>query len=139
MTLDDIKKRYDGIQSRMKKLGSDGCYFLCLCEIIEEVNGREVDLLKLVRECQDFGWIKDDYTVMNPTAILAYYTGHYYSMARVNIVPTVVHDNEFTIEKWYNPRTGYTHFKRRFVDTLKDSVTVKEGSVVEYYFFKISK
>ncbi len=50
-------------------------------------------------------------------------------------LPSVINDNQFTIEKWFNPRTKFTHFKRRFVDTLQSSVTVKEGKVIEYYIY----
>ena len=139
MTLEQIKNRYKGIQSDFKFLGSDGCYFLALCTIIEENTGKEVDLIKTVKECMEFDWIASDYTVKNPLALLAHYTGKYCTMAKINFLPSQVKDNEYTIEKWYNPRTGYTHFKRRFVDTLKDSVTVKEGYIQEYYFFKLGK
>lgn len=83
------------------------------------------------------GWLKEDYTCENSISILNSATEKKFSRRIVEKLPDVIKDNEFTVEKWYNPRTKYTHFKRRFVDTLKSSVTVKEGKIKEYYIYSI--
>lgn len=81
------------------------------------------------------GWLRTDYTCEDSLAILESATGKKFLRKIVDKLPAVVKDNEFTVEKWYNPRTKYIHFKRRFVDTLKSSITVKEGSIKEYYIY----
>ena len=34
-------------------LGSDGCYFICLCAIAEEITGKEIDLIKTAKRMID--------------------------------------------------------------------------------------
>ena len=34
-------------------LGSDGCYYTCLCAIAEEITGKEIDLLKTAKRMID--------------------------------------------------------------------------------------
>lgn len=34
-------------------LGSDGCYYICLCAIAEEITGKEIDLLKTAKKMID--------------------------------------------------------------------------------------
>lgn len=135
MTLEEIKVRYDGIQSRLKYIHEYGCLFLCLCEIIEEVTNAPCDIIRVVQESKARGWLEEDYTVSNSLAILNTFTKKEWKRKEVEKLPAKIKDNEFTIEKWYNPRTKYTHFKRRFVDTLVSSVTVKEGKIKEYYIY----
>lgn len=135
MTLDAIRKRYSGIQDMIRHIGTDGCYFLSLCTIIEEVSDKQADILEIVRVAIDNKWMKEDFYLLDPCAILRHFTKKNFKMKKIAELPSKINDNEYTIEKWYNERTGYTHFKRRFVDTLRSSVTVKEGYIKEYYFF----
>jgi hypothetical protein len=34
-------------------LGSDGCYFICLCAVAEEITGKEIDLIKTAKRMID--------------------------------------------------------------------------------------
>ena len=34
-------------------LGSDGCYYICLCAIAEEITGKEIDLVKTAKRMID--------------------------------------------------------------------------------------
>lgn len=34
-------------------LGSDGCYYICLCAIAEEITGKEIDLIKTAKKMID--------------------------------------------------------------------------------------
>ena len=135
MNLSQLKSRYIGIQSKLKSIGTDGCLFLCLCSIIEEVTGKPADIIGIVQESVARGWLADDYTVNNSLALLDAFTEKTWKRRAAAKLPDVIKDNEFTIEKWHNPRTGFTHFKRRFVDTLVSSVTVREGKIREYYIY----
>ena len=81
------------------------------------------------------GWLLKDFTVQNSLSLLSAFTGKVWKRKEVTNLPDVIKNNEFTIEKWFNPRTRFTHFKRRFTDTLVSSVTVKEGKIQEYYIY----
>lgn len=135
MDLSKIKSRYSGVQTRLKNISDYGCLFLALCTIIEEVTGKEADIIGIFQLSRQKGWLGADYTVEDSIAILNEYTGKSFKREIFETLPDTIRDNEFTIEKWFNPRTGYTHFKRRFVDTLLSSVTVKEGRIKEYYIY----
>lgn len=106
-----------------------------MCTIIEEITGKPADILMIIQESMAEGWLESDYTCKDSLAILERVTGRKFSRKIVTKLPDVINDNEFTIEKWHNSKTGYTHFKRRFVDSLKSSVTVKEGRIKEYYIY----
>lgn len=134
MNISQIKSRYKGIQSKLKDIGNDGCLFLCLCMIIEEATGKPADIFSIIQESMLKNWLAKDYTCNNSIAILNNFTGKKFKRVISVTLPEIT-DNQFSIEKWYNPRTGYTHFKRRFVDTLESSVTVKEGYIKEYYIY----
>ncbi len=133
--LTQIKKRYNGIQSLLSHIGTDGCYLLSLCTIIEEATAKEASILDIVRTAIDNKWMRTDFYILDPCAILRHFTKRNFKMKKLTELPSIIEDNEFTIEKWYNERTSFTHFRRRFVDTLKSSVTVKEGYITEYYLF----
>ncbi len=136
MNLSQIKSRYSGIQTKMKCIYDGGCLFFCLCTIIEEVTNMPCDICGLIQESTARGWLAPDFTVNDSLAILNCATGRVFKRIESPTLPPVVADNQFTIEKWYNPRTKFTHFKRRFVDTLQSSVTVKEGKIIEYYIYQ---
>jgi len=135
MNLSQIKTRYAGIQTRLKNISDYGCLFLCLCTIIEEVTGNYADIVNIVQESMAKKWLAEDYTVNDSIAILNAFTGKNFKRDIVKKLPDVIEDNQFTIEKWLNPKTKGNHFKRRFVDTLVSSVTVNTGYILEYYIY----
>lgn len=135
MNLSQIKTRYAGIQTRLKNISDYGCLFLCLCTIIEEVTGNYADIVNIVQESMAKKWLAEDYTVNDSIAILNAFTGKNFKRDIIKKLPDVIKDNQFTIEKWLNPKTKGNHFKRRFVDTLVSSVTVSTGNIVEYYIY----
>lgn len=135
MNISQLKSRYTGIQTKLEKISSDGCLFLCLCSIIEEVTGLPCDIIGIVQESMAKKWLEKDFSVADSLSLLNEYTGKRFRRVEVTKLPEIIRDNEFTIEKWFNPRTGFTHFKRRFADTLSSSVTAKEGYIKEYYIY----
>ena len=135
MNLSQLKSRYAGIQTKLDRIGESGCLFLVLCTIIEEVTGYPVDLIGVVQESMARGWLLKDFSVKDSLSLLSAFTGKVWKRTEVEKLPDVIKDNEFTVEKWFNPRTRFTHFKRRFTDTLESSVTVKEGKVQGYYIY----
>ena len=130
-----IQARYQGVQTYMDHISSSGCLFLALCTIIEEFTGYPADVIGIIQESMAKGWLAKDFTVKDSLSLLKAFTGRTWFRKEVKKLPDTIQDNEFTIEKWFNPRTRFTHFKRRFVDTLVSSTTVKEGSIQEYYIY----
>lgn len=133
MTQDEIRKRYSGIQTFL----TDGCYFLSLCSIAEECTGIRVDILDAISHSVTHGWATSDAFINEPCKILKYLTGGKTEW-RLDVEPKVpekVPEEMYVVLKYFNTRTGYTHFKRRYVDTLQDSRTVAEGKIISCYCF----
>lgn len=133
-----VTSRYENIQTFLTHIDTDGCYFLTLLSIAEEFNKVKVDLIDAIWLARGRNLITDDYTVNDAPALLTALTGHKWVMYRVDTLPKVIADNEYTVAVWYNPRTKYKHFRRRYFDTLVSSVTVKEGSIAYYHLFRVS-
>ena len=131
MTLDEIKHRWSGLQTTWK----DGCYFFALLTIAEEVTGKRIDLVTVTRMMLDKGFLNTDGYVSNPCAMLKELTGRTFRHDICSFLPDAILSNMYTIEKWVNPKTKFTHFKRRFVDTLLNSKTIAEGHIDCYYIF----
>ena len=129
MDLELIKKKWEGGQSVWK----EGCYFFSLLTTADEL-GIKYDLIHFTRFCLNQNLITADGTVRDAEELLYALTGRRFKRTIVKEIP-LMKQNMYSIEKWYNERTGYTHFRRRFVDTVKDSVTVKEGKLMCYYIF----
>ena len=132
----NVKKRYEGIQTVFEKAGESACLFLSLLSIAEEYTGLPVDFIVAYRKCIDLGLIEKDFFCNDQEKILYEFTGKKWNKTIVKELPNPVSENTFTVEKWHNDRTGFTHFRRRGFDTLKSSVTVKEGKIVEYYCYE---
>lgn len=135
VTRNTIKIRYEGIQSLLKNISSGGCLFLCLLTIIEEVTGEVADVFDIIQISMKSHWLTPEFEVKNSIAILETFTDKIWARREVPALPNVINDNEFTIERWFNPNTKLEHFKRRFVDTWFDSKTVREGFLKEYYIY----
>lgn len=131
------KERYNGIQTVFEKAGESGCLFLSLLSIAEEYTGLPVDFIVAYRKCIDLGLIEKDFFCNNQEKILYTFTGKKWKKTVLKELPSPVPENMFTVEKWHNDRTGFTHFRRRSFDTLKNSITVKEGKIVEYYCYSV--
>lgn len=142
----DIRAKYKGIQSKMKDsakefslLGDYGCLFLCICSIAEEYNqdfktGKQLDIMSFWLQCRSKGLIGEEFFCKDQTEMLKLATGVEWSKSVVEQLGTVK-DNQYTVEKWFNKETGFTHFKRRWGDTLRSSRTVNEGNIIEYYVY----
>lgn len=133
----NILDRYSGIQDVMKMVGSDGCHFLTLCSIAEEYLNKPIDLIGLIRHCQSKRWITNDFWVKNDgTPILNYLTNKKWTRKEVDKLP-VIRDNDYTEAIYYNPNTGFHHYRRRGIDTLSYSITVRDGYIEKYYIYTV--
>lgn len=133
----NVQERYNGIQTAMKNAGESACLFLSLLSIAEEYTGLPVDFIVAYRKCIELGLIDKDFYCKNQEKMLYELTSKKWNKTIVKELPDLVPENMFTIEKWYNPRTDFTHFKRRAFDTLENSVTTREGKIVEYYCYSV--
>lgn len=131
----NTKERYNGIQTVFEKAGKSACLFLSLLSIAEEYTGLPVDFIVAYRKCIELGLIEKDFFCKDQEKILYEFTGKKWKKTILKELPNPVPKNMYTVEKWFNKRTGFTHFKRRGWDTLESSVTVKEGNIVEYYCY----
>ena len=128
---DTIKKRYEGAQTFLK----DGCYFLSLMSIAEEVTGKPIDILEAIYYCVNRNYCRRDAWINNPCLILEAFTGKKWKLSKSPKLPAVVPDEMYTVEKW--ELNGGNHFRRRYMDTVIASNTVANGRFVEYYLFEI--
>jgi len=131
MTQNAIERRYKGVQTFL----TEGCLFLSLCSIAEQVANMHIDILSAIQYAKAEGWIdaNNDMTKASQCALLGFLTGKKWHREELTALPNPVPDEMYTVEKWLNPKNGFTHFRRRFVDTVADSVTVKMGKLVSYY------
>lgn len=129
------KDRYTDLQTVLGKCGSSGCLFLCLCSIAEEQTGYPVDLINIIKVSLKEGWLREDFYIRDSLAILEYLTGKIWTRRTVPSLPPVVPANDYTVAIYHNDRTGFTHYKRRGYDTLRNSITVKEGTLMSYYVY----
>ncbi len=123
---------YDGLQTKLNN--EDACHFLCLCSIAHESTGHPVDVLGTITKVHR-RWMESDYFVTNALAILEMLTRHKWTMRKESTLPSIIKDNEYTELLWENPKTGRQHFTRRYVDTVKNSKTVRDGYVKEYRIY----
>lgn len=135
----NIKERYNGIQTVFEKAGDYACLFLSLLSIAEEYTGLPVDFIVAYRKCIELGLIEKDFYCNDQEKMLYELTGKKWKKTVVKELPDLVPENMYTVEKWHNDRTGFTHFKRRGFDTLENSATVKEGKIIEYYCYSVEE
>lgn len=129
--------RYEGLQSRLEGIDSDGCFFLALCSIAEEMLGTPIDLIDAVNLCYSNKLIIDKYTVQDAPMILNLLTGKQWTVDKViSLDNIIIGDHDYTIAVYENPLNGIRHFRRRYVDTLTSSKTVAMNNIVEYRIYR---
>lgn len=151
MNANKIRDKYIGIQTKLmlskdelSKMGDYGCLFLCLCSIAEEYNESthsrfRVDIIADYLACRENGWIDDEFYVLDGTAVLKHLTGAEWTRSVVKSLPENIAGGTYTVERWHNPSTGFTHFRRRWGDTLAFSNTVLNGHLEAYYCYSCKK
>ena len=137
-----VKERYEGLQTLFLQAHTDGCHFLTLCSIADEYrynhNMDYIDIIWAIRICTSKGLLKNDFYVNDDgTKILSLLTnGKKWTRNDVVSLPPIGY-NDYTEAVYYNPRTHFKHFRRRYFDTLSDSVTVKEGQIIQYRIYTV--
>lgn len=131
----NVKARYSGIQSILLACGKEGCLFLSLLSIAEEVAGKSFDLIDVINNAFELRCISSNFYVKDSLLLLNILTGKNWKRRIVKTLPEVIKENEFTIAKYFNPNTGYFHFRRRGFDSIINSITVRDGIIKEYYIY----
>lgn len=131
--------KVNGLQDVLKRIGTDGCYFM---SFVAGMNNGEVDLNDLVGyyySLRDKNLIDKNCTVLDNKEFGKYF-GYKYSYCpyseNINIDITKA---DIVIAEYFNPRTNYTHFVLQIncknYDSLEDSKTVKEGYIKSLRLF----
>lgn len=124
-------RNYNGIQTKLETISKYGCYLLSIASHFN-YDGDIVELYDVLLEKK---YIAEDCTILNPDEIAWEISGVKYNCFKVTELPKL-NDGDWYVECWHNKRTGLTHFKLPDTDTLKNSVTVKEGNIIGYRYFK---
>lgn len=139
-----VKERYEGLQTLFLKAHESSCHFLTLCSIADEYRHDHslpyIDLIEAIRTCVSKGLIDGEFYVKDDgTNILSLLTdGKKWTRKDVETLGQI-NDNDYTEAVYYNPRTQFKHFRRRYFDTLSDSITVKEGSIIQYRIYTVQE
>ena len=130
MTLNQVCGKWTGIQTFLK----DACYFMCLCTIADELDSK-YDFIDAINMCIDRGWMRGDGYIVDALSVLWQLTGRQFKLEKLDCVPDKVKESQFTVLKYR--RGDITHFRRRFVDTVVNSQTVKYGKLEKVYLFEV--
>lgn len=139
-----MREKYKGIQDKLKAIGKDGCYFLALHSIVADVINEDITcyIVRDYNELVDNRLLQEDCTVLDSGMCLQYLLD-IYAPGKYNILyhyetflPEKLEANQYSIVEYYH--NGVTHFRRRDVDTLKNSVTVAKGKKYSYRIFAVN-
>lgn len=138
MKITDIK----AIQDLANCVGTDGCYFICLCAVAEKITGKEIDVLRSAWEA--IGLKLVDYDLKRPRA----YKNKMFVFDADKVLEMLGCDGYY-IEKvdalskdydgYYIVRytlEGSTHFILPDYNSITYSNTVANGRKSKYYLVK---
>lgn len=124
----------NNIQKKLKTIGSEGCYFLC---ILQACNVPDERIISIYDYCVKNKWMLEDCYIENPDAIVKFLLKKAVFCYKSDKVET---DALFCIARYYNDRTKYSHFvlvtDDGIWDPLGTSVTVTEGHIADYRIFR---
>lgn len=128
-------------------MGANGCYFICLCKLGEEITKNEVDYLRIAEKAINHGYIdfnkkdfedKNNFYVRQPWGVLELITGESWNV-RKEVGIYDAKDNEYEVWFWATSQTnadkGIGHFTTVNDNLLQKSITVKKGKVYSKRIF----
>jgi hypothetical protein len=134
----------EGAQDFIRTVGEEGCYALTLCKIAEVEGYLNIPVyktLKAIVKGVSEGCIKEDMTVLDGAMFLRHITGESWTKEYKDAGYKPV-KGDYLIAEWFNKRTGKTHFTLEYPvkwNSLKDSVTVREGVIRSYRLYRVKK
>ena len=114
-----IKARYENLQQIALNCSKYGCFFCSLLSIIEEYTGKELDIIDSYHKCINSKVMNDDFLVLDKVKLLELFTIDYVHFRQSKNINEKIADNEYTIIKY--SRNGKTHYKRKYIQTYKNS------------------
>lgn len=139
-----VKERYEYLQTICGVAKESACHFFTLCSIADEYRHNHgllyIDIIEAGKMLRSKGLLDDEFYVKDDgTKVLSLLTdGKKWSRKDVEKLGTI-NDNDYTEAVYFNPRTQFKHFRRRYFDTLRDSVTVKEGHIIQYRIYTVTE
>ena len=130
------------IQDLANCVGTDGCYFICLCAVAEKITGKEIDVLRSAWKAIELKLI--DYDLKRPRAyankmfvfdadkLLKMLGCEGYYIEKVDELPKG-YDGQYIIRYTLE---GVTHFVLPDYNSLTYSNTVANGRKSKYYLVK---
>ena len=125
-------------QKAAKRIGEEGCYFLCLVYIAEQALGREIDVVGLYDEACRKGWMEEDCYMKDPAAMLSSLLGTPCKVRKTTDLEERLAPGERDVRVFRRDATGVTYW--HFVvfgesgriehDPLETSETVRSGRAV---------
>lgn len=128
------------LQKFCLEIGNYGCYLISIYKAILKSSSDDCILARIANDYDYFkknNIIGNDCEILQPALICKRY-GINVTVEKTKNWPS---NALFVIGKWYNKRTGYSHFtlmkgpRDVEYDPLGDSVTVKEGDIESYRAF----
>ena len=138
MKITEIK----AIQDLANCVGTDGCYFICLCAVAEKIIGKEIDVLRSAWKAIELKLI--DYDLKRPRAyknkmfifdadkVLSMLGCEGYYIEKADELPKG-YDGQYIIRYTLG---GVTHFVLPDYNSLTYSNTVANGRKSKYYLVK---
>ena len=128
-----IKTRYENIQQITMNCSKYGCFFCSLLSIIEEYTGKQLDFIDSYYKCINAKVMTKDFLVLDKIKLLELFTVDYIHFRQSKNINEKIADNEYTIIKYSN--NGKTHYKRKYIQTYKNSVLTNSKYFECLYIF----
>ncbi len=126
-------------QEIMKQLCKNGCYFLSILYLSEQISNKEIDPIRAYVECLKEKIIDEQSTVVNPERLIFKYTKNKFLIAKEN-AEYLTTSNEYEILVFANEK--YIHFvvgdghNNIECDPLGHSNTVATGKLIGKRIFR---
>jgi hypothetical protein len=123
-------------QKVMETIGREGCYFLCLVRIAEEITGTRIDAIPVYLHSIDRQWMDKDCYLVQPHRILEHMTGTRWSVRKQDKIyqPEPGEKEVLRYERTVG-RVTHAHFVLPDYDPYGDSLTVRNGRLVSKRIF----
>jgi hypothetical protein len=141
-------KLFAGIQTFFQEAGQAACYALSIIKIAERITGQIIDpFAALVDGIEKrhirYNWNNqddgDNFFVADPAALLSALTGRPVTVRKKTNINRGPAPREYIVQCWERQAVGktITHFRLPDWDSLKDSLTVKNGRVTSLRVFRV--
>jgi len=123
-------------QRIMERIGKDGCYFLCLVRLAEEIIGARIDAINVYLFALDRQWMDQDCYMVQPHRVLEHMTGVRWSVIKQDkTYQPQPGEKEVLRYERTEGRTTLAHFVLSDYDPYGDSLTVRNGRLVSKRIF----